>query len=230
VRSPVLASIALAALALGCDRRAHPWEQPDAARGTPRPISAPAPIHLGEGEEADAATGDAAPADAPPADATPPVRVGGPWVRCYGGFHPAGDPVKDVTRLSILCGPENGMKRLSKQPFEGTVAAGGPVASESFDARRGECYRVFAVAEPAVQDLDVVVRSSRGAPLAADHGEDAWPIVQPDRPFCPLEDDRYTVEVSAKRGGGRFAAEVWVLRTPGPKLQARPRDALDAAP
>jgi hypothetical protein len=156
---------------------------------------------------------DAASAEAP----TPPVRVGGPWVRCYGGFHPQGDPVKDVTRLSILCGPENGMKRLSKQPFEGSVTAGGPSASETFEARRGECYRVFAVAEPTVQDLDVIVRSSRGAPLAADHGEDAWPIVQPDRPFCPLEDDRYTVEVSAKRGAGRFAAEVWVLRARGPK-------------
>ena len=152
-------------------------------------------------------------ADAP----TPPVRVGGPWVRCYGGFHPAGDPVKDVTRLSVLCGPENGMKRLSKQPLEGTVREGGPSVSETFEARRGECYRVFAVAEPSVADLDFVLRSSRGAAVAADHGEDAWPIVQPDRPVCPLEDDRYTFEVSAKRGSGRFAAEVWVLRTPGPK-------------
>jgi hypothetical protein len=133
-------------------------------------------------------------------------------VRCYGGFHPSGEPVKDVTRLSILCGPENGMKRLSQRPLEGSVTAGGPGVSETFEARRGECYRVFAVAEAGVADLDIVVRSSRGAAIAADHGEDAWPIVQPDRPFCALEDDRLTVEVSAKRGSGRFAAEVWVLR------------------
>ena len=56
---------------------------------------------------------------------------------------------------------------------------GGPAVSESFEARRGECYRVFAVAEPGVTDLDVVVRSSRGAAIAADHGEDAWPIIAP---------------------------------------------------
>ena len=49
---------------------------------------------------------------------------------------------------------------------------------------------MFAVAGSGVGDLDVVVKSSRGAALAADHGEDAWPVVQPDRPFCPLEDDR----------------------------------------
>jgi hypothetical protein len=154
----------------------------------------------------------------PEADAPAlPVRVGGPWVRCYGGFHPSGDPVKDVTRLSLLCGPENGMKRLSKKPLEGTVSAGGPSVIESFEARRGECYRVFAVAEAGVADLDVVLRSSRGSAIAADHGEDAWPIVQPDRPVCALEDDRVGVEVSAKRGSGRFAAEIWVLRTPAPK-------------
>jgi hypothetical protein len=125
--------------------------------------------------------------------------------------------VKDVTRLSLLCGPENGMRRLSKQPMQGSVTADGPSVVEAFEARRGECYRVFAVAEPGVADLDVVVRSSRGSAIAADHGEDAWPIVQPDRPFCALEDDRVTVEVSAKRGSGRFAAEIWVLKTPSPK-------------
>jgi hypothetical protein len=144
--------------------------------------------------------------------------VGGPWVRCYGGFHPSGDPIKDVTRLSLLCGPENGMKRLSKQPIEGAVSAGGPSVTDVFDARRGECYRVFAVADPGVTDLDVVLRSSRGSAIAADHGEDSWPIVQPDRPVCALEDDRLSVEISAKKGTGRFAAEIWVLRTSSPHV------------
>ncbi|MFT3773251.1 MAG: hypothetical protein QM820_48350 [Minicystis sp.] len=203
-------------LGLGCEHRTHPWEQPDASASatsaiTPPPPPLPRPTLADAGESADAA------APEQPEAPTPPVRVGGPWVRCYGGFHPSGDPVKDLTRLSFLCGPENGMKRLSKQPLEGTLREGGPAVTDTFDARRGECYRVFAVAEPAIVDLDVVVRSSRGAAVAADHGEDAWPIVQPDRPFCPLEDDRYAVEVTAKRGNGRFAAEVWVLRTPGPK-------------
>jgi hypothetical protein len=114
------------------------------------------------------------------------------------------------------------MRRLSKQPLQGSVAAEGPAVSETFEARRGECYRIFAVAEAGVADLDVVVRSSRESAIAADHGEDNWPIVQPDRPFCALEDDRYTFEVSAKRGSGRFAAEVWVLRTPAKSPPAKP--------
>jgi hypothetical protein len=104
------------------------------------------------------------------------------------------------------------MRRLSTAPVEGVVTPAGPSVASTFEARRGECYRVFAVAEPAVADLDITVHTSRGTRIAADDGEDSWPIVQPDRPFCPLEDDRYTIEVSAKRGSGKFAAEVWVLR------------------
>ena len=80
-----------------------------------------------------------------------------------------------------------------------------------------------SAADATVNDLDVTVRSSRGAPVAADHGEDAWPIVQPDRPFCPLENDRYTLEIAAHRGHGRVAAEVWVLRTARPRSGALPR-------
>jgi hypothetical protein len=210
-----LAEIGLAGLVgLGCSRRSRPWEQPDAGgplltETPPPPIAAPPPSG---GDPADAG----APVEPPEAPKLP-VRVGGPWVRCYGGFHPSGDPLKDVTRLSILCGPENGMRRLSSRALEGTVSAGGAAVSEAFEARRGECYRIFAVAEASVADLDVVVRSSRGAPIAADHGEDPWPIVQPDRPFCALEDDRYTFEVSAKKGSGRFAAEVWVLKSGAPR-------------
>jgi hypothetical protein len=204
--------VGAAALAgAGCEHRSHPWDQPDASATATS--AAPPPLGLPPAITSAAASGSTAPEEAPAV----PVRVGGPWVRCYGGFHPAGDPVKDVTRLSVLCGPENGMKRLSKAPLQGTLTEGGPGVTETFEARRGECYRVFAVAERTVSDLDVVVRSSRGSALAADHGEDAWPIVQPDRPFCALEDDRYTVEVSTKHGGGRFAAEVWVLRTPTPR-------------
>jgi len=144
------------------------------------------------------------------------VRVGGPWVRCYGNFRLEGEPRRDLTRLALLCGPSNGMHRHSKQPFEAEVAEGAPARTFDLEVKKGESYRIFAVAEPSVVDLDVVVRSSRGAQIAADHGEDAWPIVQPDRPFCPLGDDTLTVELTARRGKGRMVAEVWSLRVAMP--------------
>ena len=145
-----------------------------------------------------------------------PVRVGGPWVRCYGDFRLEGPLLADLTRLTMLCGPANGMRRLSKNPVEGDVAEGGAPVTIPFAAKRGFCYRVFAVAEPSVTDLDVVVRSSRGASIAQDHGEDRWPIVQPDRPFCPLENDAMSIEMTARHGKGHAAAEVWMLRAAMP--------------
>jgi hypothetical protein len=84
------------------------------------------------------------------------------------------------------------------------------------EAKRGSCYRIFAVAEASVTDLDVVVRSSRGVSIAQDHGEDRWPVVQPDRPICPLENDLMTIELTARRGKGRAVAEVWMLRAAVP--------------
>ena len=39
-------------------------------------------------------------------------------------------------------------------------------------------------------------------------------IVQADRPFCTFGDDVFTLEVAARQGSGRFAAEVWSLGEP----------------
>jgi hypothetical protein len=201
----------------GCDHPTHPWDGNDAAPTTmapPTPIATLAPTASATaGVSPTSAASNAAPAEVAVDEPHPPVRVGGPWVRCYGGFHRSGDPLKDVTRLSMLCGPLNGMKRLTDPTIQGAVQEGGPALEQPFEAKRGECYRVFAVGEPSIIDLDVTIRSSRGAAIAADHGDDGWPIVQPDRPVCPLDNDRWTIEISSKKGGGKLAAEVWVLKT-----------------
>jgi hypothetical protein len=95
--------------------------------------------------------------------------------------------------------------------MEGKVARAGPPSTHRFQARRGECYRLFAVAGRGVTDLDVAVRSSRGSRVAKDHGEDRWPVVHPERPFCTFDDDTFTVQFTAGRGAGSYAAQVWRL-------------------
>ena len=157
--------------------------------------------------------GDAGPGGlAENADAgTRPSPVGGAWVSCYGGFHPTAEPLQDVTRLGLLCGPPNGMHLLSPEAAQGQLGAGQPPARYSFPAHRGNCYRVLAVGGQGIEDLDVIVRSSRGSELGRDHSQDRWPIVEPERPFCSFDDDTFTVELTAARGAGAFAAEIWVL-------------------
>jgi len=158
---------------------------------------------LGDGGPGDLSEG----ADA----AAKPSPVGGPWVSCYGGFHPGPEPLQDVTRLGLLCGPPNGMRLLSPDAVQGKLDAGQPPVRYSVPVRRGNCYRLFAVGAPGIDDLDVTVRSSRGSTLGSDHSEDRWPIIEPERPLCTFDDDTFTIELSARRGSGAFAAQIWVL-------------------
>jgi hypothetical protein len=199
-------AILASSLALGCDSAPHPWDQAGASD-----VASPPPVRsaLSPAGSAIAPVSGAGSAE----DPVLPVPIGGAWVHCYGHFKPSGEPKKDVTRLGLLCGPSNGMKQ-EGDLFESDLTEGSAPAEYKIEAQRGACYRIFAVGEVSILDLDVTLRSSRGSAIAADHGQDAWPIVQPDRPICALEDDRWTVEVRAKRGGGRFAAEVWALAKP----------------
>ncbi len=145
-------------------------------------------------------------------------RVGGLWVSCYGRFRPSGEPLKDVTRLGLMCGPVNGMTQQG-DTVQGDIKGGagrpgqpGPaIVASQFRARAGGCYRIFAVAAPSIRDLDVTVRSSRGSRLTSDQTEDGWPIVDPERPFCSFDDDTFRIEVASGGGSGRFALQVWTL-------------------
>lgn len=178
--------------------------------------SSDAPGAPGSGNPtADAAgAGPAATTAGTPADAHGRVTPGGTWVSCHEGLPLSGDPLRDVTRLGLLCGPSNGMRRASRQAIVGLVGEHEPAVTSSFEAKRGACYRVFAAADPQVGDIDVTIRSSRDAGVAGDHGNGRLAIVQPDRPFCTFSDETFTVEISARRGNGRFAAEVWAIGEP----------------
>ncbi len=134
--------------------------------------------------------------------------MGGLWVSCYGGFRPSSDPLADATRLGMLCGPPSGMRQHGLA-FEGELQGGKPTVI-ALPVELGACYRVFAVAEAAIDDLNVVIRSPRGSVLARDDSHDRWPIVEPERPFCSFEDARFNIELSAGKPG-RYAATVWRL-------------------
>jgi hypothetical protein len=73
----------------------------------------------------------------------------------------------------------------------------------------GKCYRVFAVADSTVRDLDVQVLGPDGSRLAADISHDAVPVVPPQGPLCLKQRGVYTVEVSVYKGSGHYALQIW---------------------
>jgi hypothetical protein len=129
-------------------------------------------------------------------------------VTCYGNYRPTSTPERDVTRLGILCGPANGMKPVG-------AMAQGDVTDNAIElpleVRQGDCFRIFAVAESTVSDLAVVVRDPKGGPIASDHNNDRWPILNPDGPFCLVDAGKYSVEVRARQGKGKYALQIWRL-------------------
>jgi hypothetical protein len=198
----------LVVLALsGCEDRARPWSgDPDGGvvdESEPfLPRDPDAPLYPDAGGE---------PADAAPvAEPLGASRAGGLWVSCYRGFAPEGHPLGDVTRLGLLCGPANGM-RMQGDTGQGEVGEGRPPSAHPMKAKKGSCYRIFAVAEASVRDLDVTVRSSRQSRLTTDDSDDHWPILEPERPFCTFADDAFTVDVTAGAGSGRYALQIWEL-------------------
>jgi hypothetical protein len=137
-----------------------------------------------------------------------PDPIGGSWVTCYGNYRPTSTPDRDVTRLGILCGPANGMKPVGTTTLG--EASDTPTEHE-LDVRQGDCFRVFAVADATVSDLAVVVRDPKGGPVASDHNNDRWPILNPDGPFCLVDPGKYSVEVRARQGRGKYALQIWRL-------------------
>lgn len=190
---PSLAARALVAALLGaCDEPSRPWDRP----GSPPPPPLPS---------ASSSSGAAEPDDARSA------TVGGSeaYARCAEGLRPSDDPVRDVVRLGTSCGPSTGMQRVGEVPHEGVLRGGGPPLGLPVRLRAGRCYRLFAVGEPALEELSIELRSSRGTTLARDRSTGRVVVLQPEGPVCAAGDDDATLLISARRGSGRFALELW---------------------
>jgi hypothetical protein len=137
--------------------------------------------------------------------------IGGRWVSCYANFRATSAPERDVARLAEACGPSNGMVAVAP------IAAGDATdAAEDhgFEARAGDCFRIFAVADAFVADLGVEVINPLGHAVTWDRNGDRWPILNPDGPFCLFEGGTYTVRVRALQGKGRYALQIWRLPDP----------------
>jgi hypothetical protein len=139
-----------------------------------------------------------------------PAPVGGNWLRCYAHFQPRTQPRLDAMRLGLMCGPSNGMRKVAA--VESEVAEGGAGREHRWQARAGDCFRIFVVAHPSVEDLDVRVFDPNRRQVAFDISDDRWPIVKPDGPFCVFDPGEYRAVVRAQRGGGCYAIEIWRLR------------------
>jgi hypothetical protein len=212
MRSALVVLLGLA-LAGGCDKPAPP-PGPAPAPSAASVASAAAAPSAGPSAASDAsatASAEVVPEAAPEPALEAGSPVGGNWLKCYAHFQPRTTPAVDVMRLGMMCGPSNGMRKVTGVP-ETAVSQDSPAREHRFRASAGDCYRIFAVGSPSIEDLDVEVLDEKGRRVAFDTSDDRWPIVKADGAFCVLDDGDYRAVVRAQRGSGSYAIEIWRLR------------------
>lgn len=138
-----------------------------------------------------------------------PDRYGDPfWSTCYRSFAPGADPVSDLDRLGFLCGAPRGFSAAAP------IHVGSQKTEDSaerlvFRARKGRCYRLFAIGSASVRDLDLSILAPDGRLVAADLSKDPWSVVPPRAPWCPEEEGPFAIDISVSDGEGPYALGVW---------------------
>jgi hypothetical protein len=136
-------------------------------------------------------------------------RTSPAWAPCHASFKldAAADVATSVDQMAKGCAATTGMHQVDS--FKGTQSASNPPQSYPLHAQAGHCYRAYAVAASTIQDLDLLIKDSAGAPAGEDTTDDPTPVVLEDGAVCFKAADEATVVVSIGAGNGAYAVQVW---------------------
>ena len=139
--------------------------------------------------------------------------MGGLWLACHAGFRAEGnDPVPEVMRLGLSCGPQNGMRRRGGT-LRGEVSAQGTPARRRFPVLAGECFRLVIVGQASLASWKVALtlpdRAAIEVAVASEDGRPGYAVVERERPFCATTGGGAELVVTAEVGAGTFAAQIW---------------------
>ena len=169
-----------------------------------------------EGGAMAATDGGAATPDTP---ATPPppkytstkitLKQDPAWAACHATFQPKSkDVLAEVQKSGKGCADVTKMKPVGA-PTKATQADKNPPQQIKIKGAAGKCYRVYAMAETTIKDLDLLLKDSTGAIAAEDSTDDSSPVLLEDGAFCFKEADNAVVVVSVGEGKGTYAVQVW---------------------
>jgi hypothetical protein len=133
-----------------------------------------------------------------------------PAVACYAGFSPSSSPRVDVVRLGVACGPPSGLVQLART--NGTIDEAGRAPVLRWDAERGDCFRLFAVAGAKVEDLAVKIEATDGIDAPSSSSESPsrrWAVLGEEGVFCAPRAGHFTAVFTTHAGSGELAAAVW---------------------
>lgn len=137
-------------------------------------------------------------------------KLGGVWQSCHGSFQVRSSARPDLERLAKACGPPTSLVPVTDVRVGEPQSAKGAAQRLTFAAKGGgRCYRVFAVGDATVQELDVALVDEDGSLIAADRKQGPSSVLPLRGPLCLDRAGSYTLEVSVVHGEGAFALQVW---------------------
>lgn len=139
-----------------------------------------------------------------------PYLNGGTWTSCANGFRTTSSPELDLMRLGMLCGPYHGMRRVG-EAWTGSIGPGTQARSHTLDARKGQCFRVFAVADQHVSGLVLRALLPDGKPIAEGTTAERWAALGSDGAWCVDHDAAVVVRIESSSGSGSYCAQAWLL-------------------
>lgn len=144
--------------------------------------------------------------DAAAASSSAVVVDAGPPPPCWAGFKPTGSAVPDVADLGGRC--TQGMSQVIP-PVKQSFAQGEKKQIPLIIPGPG-CYRIIAVGGTGVKDVDLEVRDGSGKLVAADNTpDDIFPMIHPNKEWCPDAAQFLTLSIIVKKGAGEVAGGVW---------------------
>lgn len=118
------------------------------------------------------------------------------------------DLMASLGALARACSAPHGEHELSPAR-DARQAQTDAVDRYTFSAKAGGCYRVYAVGDADIQDIDVRVSSPAASAVAADDTHAGHAVVPSAGAFCVPSAGTCLVEVGVARGSGRYVLQVW---------------------
>ena len=159
------------------------------------------------GDPAPSETALPRPVGSPPSTpARPPSGV--THTNCFVGINLTMEPEADLANVTRRCGTPMGMSPVGP-PIVESLQAGQPMHEYGANLEAGGCYRIFAIGGRGVEDLDTGLKTPSGEWVSKDILDDAFPILNPEGPFCVREAGRYKLLVAVAKGSGKYAVQLW---------------------
>lgn len=142
-----------------------------------------------------------------PKSAYPKAKVG--EGECWKTVPFSGQHDKDWTALIGACGTPTGMLEYVKPENGKLHHIKDKVDSFTTAMTKNACYRIFAVADSSIHDIDIVILKN-GAIMGTDDQTQPVAIVQGSTSFCPPDDASYSFDVKIDGDGqGAYTFGIW---------------------